>query len=116
MMGKDKFIKMMETKLTYGDTISNEDIMRGILMILQSNATETYQSQLIKREDFNAKAIAKAFYNAHKTQSSSRIADVAGQLKSELSTIQFTEVISEISEIDDNFLVREMVSVMSRVL
>lgn len=115
-MMKEKFVERMTQKLTYGDTISNEDIMRGLLILLAEDDNVGKTEDTSKREDFDAQAIARAFYNAYRTQSSSRIGDVAEQLKSELSTSQFTEVISEISEIDDNFLVREMVSAMSRVL
>ena len=116
-MNKKEFIKRMEQKLTYGDCISNEDLMRGLLILLTNEDATVKTEETRKREDFNAKAIAKAFYNAHKAESSCRIGDAARQLKSELSIIQFTEVISEISEIDDNaYFVRDMVTAMRLAL
>ena len=33
-MDKKRFIEKMTQKLTYGDCISNEDIMRGLLILL----------------------------------------------------------------------------------
>lgn len=117
MMSREKFVERMTQKLTYGDTISNEDIMRGMLILLAEDDSVGKTEDTSKREDFNAKAIAKAFYNAHKAESSCRIGDAAIQLKSELSIIQFTEVISEISEIDDNaYFVRDMVTAMRLAL
>ena len=64
-MNKEKFIKNMEQKLAYGDCISNEDLMRGLLILLTEDSTTEKTEETKNSEEFDAKAIANAFYNSH---------------------------------------------------
>ena len=115
MMSKEKFVERMTQKLTYGDTISNEDIMRGMLILLaEDNVGKTEDTS--KREDFDAQAIARAFFDANKTASDRVTENSAKQLRAEITYIQYNEVISAISNLDENnYFIREIVNVMRQV-
>ena len=114
-MSKEKFVERMTQKLTYGDTISNEDIMRGMLILLaEDNVGKTEDTS--KREDFDAQAIARAFFDANKTASDRVTENSAKQLRAEITYIQYNEVISAISNLDENnYFIREIVNVMRQV-
>lgn len=99
-MDKKKFVKMMETKLTYGDCISNEDIMRGLLLLLTDEDNIKKIEEIRKCDDFDATSIAQAFFNSHRSALPSEIEKDAKKLRKELTFIQYNDVISEISKID----------------
>lgn len=116
MMSKEKFVERMTQKLTYGDTISNEDIMRGMLILLAEDDNVGKTEDTSKREDFDAQAIARAFFDANKTASDRVTENSAKQLRAEITYIQYNEVISAISNLDENnYLIREIVNVMRQV-
>lgn len=122
-MNKEKFIEKMTQKLTYGDCISNEDIMRGLLILLaeddeDDNVGKTEETK--KSEEFDAKAIANAFYNSHESALPSVIEEDAIKLRKELTFIQYTKVVSEISQFDNGrtsslYRVRKIVDAMNNI-
>lgn len=123
-MNKEKFIEKMTQKLTYGDCISNEDIMRGLLILLAEddnvgkNVGKTEETK--KSEEFDAKAIANAFYNSHESALPSDIEEDARKLRKELTFIQYTKVVSEISQFDNGrtsslYRVRKIVDAMNNI-
>lgn len=114
-MMKEKFVERMTQKLTYGDTISNEDIMRGLLILLAEDDNVGKTEDTSKREDFDAQAIARAFYNANKLEILSDVEENAKKLRKELNFIQYTTVISEISQIDKGYNCRKIVDAMNNV-
>ena len=115
-MNKKEFIKRMEQKLTYGDCISNEDLMRGLLILLAEDDNVGKTEETKKSETFDAEAIGRAFFDANKTASDRETENSAKQLRTELSYIQYNEVISAISNLDENnYFIREIVNVMRRV-
>ena len=114
MMIKEKFVERMTQKLTYGDTISNEDIMRGIIMILQSDVTEKTSNENDKCQIIDTKSIAMSFYNAHFGDMTSEIEDAAKKLRKEVSYIQYTEIVAIIHDIG-NYRARTMSSIMAGI-
>lgn len=115
-MNKKEFIKRMEQKLTYGDCISNEDLMRGLLILLADNDNTGKTEETKKSETFDAEAIARAFFDANKTASDRETEKNAKRLRTELSYIQYNEVISAILNLNENnYFIREIVNVMRRV-
>lgn len=116
MMSREKFVERMTQKLTYGDTISHEDIMRGLLILLAEDDNVGKTEETKKSETFDAEAIGRAFFDANKIASDRETENSAKQLRTELSYIQYAEVISAISNLDeDNYFIREIVNVMRRV-
>ena len=119
-MNKEKFIKNMEQKLAYGDCISNEDLMRGLLILLTEDSTTEKTEETKNSEEFDAKAIANAFYNSHESALPTDIEEDARKLRKELTFIQYTKVVSEISQVDNArtsslYRVRKIVDAMNNV-
>lgn len=119
-MNKKEFIKRMEQKLTYGDCINNEDLMRGLLILLTEDDSTGKTGETTKYEEFDAKAIANAFYNSHESALPSDIEEDAKKLRKELTFIQYTKVISEISQFDNGrtssiYRVKKIVDAMNNV-
>lgn len=119
-MDKKKFIEKMTQKLTYGDCISNEDIMRGLLILLADNDNTGKTEETKNSEAFDAKEIANAFYNSHESALPSEIEEDAKKLRKELTFIQYTKVVSEISQFDNGrtsslYRVKKIVDAMNNV-
>ena len=114
MISKEKFIKMMETKLSYGDCISNEDIMRGVLMILHNDTIERPSNENDKCQTIDTKSIAMSFYNSHLGDMTSQIKEAATKLRKEVSYIQYTEIVAIIHDIG-NYRARMMSSTMANI-
>lgn len=117
-MDKREFIKRMEQKLTYGDCISNEDLMRGLLILLADNDNTGKAEDTNNSKTFDAKEIARAFYNSHESALPSVIEEDARKLRKELTFIQYTKVVSEISQFDNGrtsslYRVRKIVDAMN---
>lgn len=116
LMDKKRFIEKMTQKLTYGDCISNEDIMRGLLILLAEDDNVGKTEETKKSETFDAEAIGRAFFNTNKTALDRETENSAKQLRTELSYIQYNEVISAISNLDENnYFIRKIVNIMRRV-
>lgn len=106
-MNKELFVKKMTEKLLNGESISNEDIMRGLLVLLDTpneTANDTPKA--------DTKRIATAFYNAHKNDARNEIGVAWKELKKEVSYLEYTEVMSIINEIDDYYS-RKIISAIS---
>lgn len=114
-MNKKEFIKRMEQKLTYGDCINNEDLMRGLLILLTEDDSKGKTEDKKTSEEFDVQAIARAFYNANKLEILSDVEENAKKLRKELNFIQYTTVISEISQIDKSYNGRKIVDAMNNV-
>ena len=84
---KKEFIESMSTKLVIGKPITNEDIMRGILMILQTDMEDAPSTA--SNDSFDAKAVALAFYRSNKTSTDKEQQRATRELKKELSYMDY---------------------------
>ena len=111
---RKEFIETMSTKLVIGKTITNEDIMRGILMILQTDMEDAPSTA--SNDSFDAKAVALAFYNANKTSTDEEQQRATRELKHKISYLQYMEVLNEITNLNENrYLQSALLREMGRV-
>ena len=116
-IARKKFVDTMSTKVMVGRPITNEDIMMGIIMILQQDAEMEHVPSTAFNDSFDAKAVASAFYRSNKMSTDKEQQRATRELKKELSYIQYMEVVNEIANIKDNqYLQTSLIREMGRVV
>lgn len=109
-MSECEYIKKMRNKVVNGDNITNEEIMRGILMILTK-----YTEGASMNTPVDINEIAKSFYEIYKYESIYDVEKAADRLRKELSYNQYLQVISVINNYPDYRSI-DMVDIMKKVL
>ena len=120
MSNVKEFIETMSTKIVVGRAITNEEIMRGILMILQQDEMKEKVENApptTANDDFDAKTVALAFYRTNKSSTDKEQQRATKELKKELSYLQYMQVLNAISNLDENrYLISSLIREMGRVV
>ena len=93
-MSTDTFMLNMIDKLSHSKTVSNEEIMNGILLLLleiRNKSTEINQTEN-KQPKFDTKTLAESFYNDYCNKSRIEIMHRSKEIQSMIGYEKFVEV------------------------